>query len=84
MKDIFRRKPHPKQFDKNETRGRERTTEESWYTPTVEDVLAQVRVAQTMLNRIPDANLALAKREMYILEDMMWQLSEKGEAACKG
>ncbi len=44
-----------------------------WYTPTVADVYAQLKVAETMLSRIPNEELAVVKREMYILEDMMWQ-----------
>ena len=44
-----------------------------WYTPTVKDVYAQLKVAETMLSRICDPNLAIVKREMYILEDMLWQ-----------
>lgn len=47
-----------------------------WAVPTVRDVYAQVKVAQTMLMRIPDADLAIVKREMHILEDMLWQFSE--------
>ena len=44
-----------------------------WYTPTIRDVYAQVLVAKTMLDRIPDQDLAVVKREMGILEDMLWQ-----------
>ena len=47
-----------------------------WYTPTVKDVYAQLKVAETMLSRICDPNLAIVKREMYILEDMLWQFRE--------
>lgn len=49
-----------------------------WYTPTLADVYAQVKVAETMLSRTTDPNLAVVKREMYILEDMMWQLGGQG------
>ena len=52
---------------------KKRTTMNEWYEPTIEDVYAQLKVAQTMLARIPDADLAVVKREMGILEDMMWQ-----------
>ena len=45
-----------------------------WYTPTIRDVYAQLKVAEQMLSRIPDQELATVKREMYLLEDMMWQL----------
>ena len=65
------------------TRTRERTTEESWYTPTVDDVYAQLKVAETMLCRIPDQNLATIKRSMGILEDMLWQFTAEGVRACK-
>ena len=51
----------------------ERRVYDVWYTPTVKDVYAQLKVAETMLSRICDPNLAIVKREMYILEDMMWQ-----------
>lgn len=44
-----------------------------WYTPTVKDVYAQLKVAEQMLSRIVDPELAVVKREMYLLEDMVWQ-----------
>ena len=44
-----------------------------WTQPTVADVYAQLKVAETMLSRICDPNLAVVKREMYLLEDMLWQ-----------
>lgn len=44
-----------------------------WYTPTVADVYAQLKVAAQMLSRIDNPNLAVVKREMYLLEDMLWQ-----------
>ena len=50
-----------------------KTTEDTWYRPAVKDVYAQVLVAKTMLDRIPDQELAVVKREMYLLEDMMYQ-----------
>lgn len=52
-----------------------RTHEGAWYNPTIEDVYAQIKVAETMLHRIPDPNLAIVKREMGILEDMIWQFT---------
>lgn len=50
-----------------------RKNEDTWYRPQVKDVYAQVLVAKTMLDRIPDQDLAIVKREMGILEDMLWQ-----------
>ena len=44
-----------------------------WTQPTVADVYAQLKVAAQMLSRIEDPNLAVVKREMYLLEDMLWQ-----------
>jgi hypothetical protein len=44
-----------------------------WYTPTVKDVYAQLKVAETMLSRCTDPALAIVKRKMYELEDTMWQ-----------
>lgn len=44
-----------------------------WYTPTVKDVYAQLKVAETMLSRCTDPALAIVKRKMYDLEDTMWQ-----------
>lgn len=44
-----------------------------WTQPTVSDVYAQLKVAAQMLSRIEDQNLAVVKREMYLLEDMLWQ-----------
>lgn len=62
---------------KKKTGGRRRCaprrTEDTWYRPEVKDVYAQVLVAKTMLDRIPDQDLAIVKREMGILEDMLWQ-----------
>ena len=47
-----------------------------WTSPTLADVYAQILVSQTMLMRIPDGELAIVKREMDILEDMLWQFCE--------
>ena len=44
-----------------------------WMQPTVADVYAQLKVAAQMLSRIDNPNLAVVKREMYLLEDMLWQ-----------
>ena len=46
---------------------------EAWTVPTIADVYAQVLVAQTMLMRIPDIELAPVKHEMGVLEDLVWQ-----------
>ena len=48
-------------------------TMEVWYAPSVKDVYAQLMIAKTMLDRIPDQELAPVKREMGLLEDMVWQ-----------
>lgn len=53
--------------------GRERRVYDVWYTPTVKDVYAQLKVAETMLSRCTDPALAIVKRKMYDLEDTMWQ-----------
>ena len=47
-----------------------------WYTPTIKDVYAQLKVAETMLSRCTDPALAIVKRKMYELEDTMWQFIE--------
>ena len=70
-------KPGPPSH-KGESAGRTRRTCDVWYTPTLADVYAQVKVAETMLSRTTDPNLAVVKREMYILEDTMWQLGGQG------
>jgi hypothetical protein len=44
-----------------------------WTQPTVADVYAQLKVTAQMLSRIDNPNLAVVKREMYLLEDMLWQ-----------
>ena len=44
-----------------------------WTQPTVADVYAQLKVAETMLSRCTDPALAIVKRKMYELEDTMWQ-----------
>lgn len=49
---------------------------DTWYTPTVADVYAQLKVAEQMLSRINDPELATVKREMYLLEDMLWQFKD--------
>ena len=68
--DRLRRPPSPKGEGLG-TGGRR--VYDVWTQPTVADVYAQLKVAETMLSRICDPNLAIVKREMYILEDMMWQ-----------
>ena len=73
-----RRKPHPSAAKRlppsppGEGVG-ERKVFDVWYTPTIRDVYAQLKVAEQMLSRIPDQELAVVKREMYLLEDMMYQ-----------
>lgn len=44
-----------------------------WYTPTIKDVYAQLKVAEQMLSRCTDPALAIVRRKMYDLEDIMWQ-----------
>lgn len=44
-----------------------------WYTPTVKDVYAQLKVAEQMLSRCTDPALDIVRRKMYDLEDTMWQ-----------
>ena len=51
----------------------QRRSEDTWYRPTIKDVYAQLKVAETMLSRIDDPALAIVKRAMYSLEDTMWQ-----------
>jgi hypothetical protein len=63
-----RRESHPPALEAGDRR-----VYDVWTQPTVADVYAQLKVAETMLSRICDPNLAIVKREMYILEDMMWQ-----------
>ena len=52
-----------------------RKPEDAWYKPTVCDVYAQVKVAEAMLMRVHDPELAIVKREMQILEDLLWQFT---------
>lgn len=52
---------------------RERKVFDVWYTPTVKDVYAQLKVTEQMLSRCTDPALAIVKRKMYDLEDTMWQ-----------
>ena len=59
-------------------RKRERKVYDVWTTPTIEDVYAQVKVAEQMLSRIPDEELAVVRREMGLLEDLVWQFCEGG------
>ena len=47
-----------------------------WYTPTIKDVYAQLKVAEQMLSRCTDPALAIVRRKMYDLEDTMWQFLE--------
>ena len=58
---------------KGEGIGRQRRVEDVWYTPTIKDVYAQLKVAEQMLSRCPDPALAIVRRKMYDLEDTMWQ-----------
>ena len=51
----------------------QRRSEDTWYRPTIKDVYAQLKVAETMLSRCTDPALAIVKRKMYELEDTMWQ-----------
>jgi len=44
-----------------------------WYTPTIKDVYAQFKVAEQMLSRVNDPNLAYVKRKVYEVEDLIWQ-----------
>jgi hypothetical protein len=53
--------------------GKERRVYDVWTQPTVKDVYAQLKVAETMLSRCTDPALAIVKRKMYDLEDTMWQ-----------
>ena len=70
-----KRRGRPKKRDVPVRQGRERKVYDVWVTPTVADVYAQLKVAEQMLSRIPDPELALVKREMGILEDMLWQFA---------
>ena len=58
---------------KGEGFGRERRVYDVWTQPTVKDVYAQLKVAETMLCRIPDIELTPLRRKMFELEDLMWQ-----------
>lgn len=65
--------PKEKQRDKASPRKRSRMSE--WYQPSVYDVYAAVCEAKTLLDRIPDAELASAKCQMNTLEDTLWQFT---------
>ena len=58
---------------KGEGFGKERRVYDVWTQPTVKDVYAQLKVAETMLCRIPDIELTPVRRKMFELEDLMWQ-----------
>lgn len=45
------------------------------------EVYALIRDAMNRMSQIPDSELASAKRQMYVLEDMLWQaIAEEGVA----
>ena len=60
-------------MDKLTIEKRSRVSE--WYQPTVADVYTALCVAKTLLDRIPNAELAIAKRQMNTLEDTLWQFA---------
>ena len=60
-------------FPKGEGFRETRRVYDVWTQPTVKDVYAQLKVAETMLSRCTDPALAIVKRKMYELEDIMWQ-----------
>lgn len=60
-------------FPKGEGFRETRRVYDVWTQPTVKDVYAQLKVAETMLSRCTDPALAIVKRKMYELEDTMWQ-----------
>ena len=44
-----------------------------WARPTVSDVYAQVLQAEAMMERVPDEGLAVVRREIGLLAEMMGQ-----------
>ena len=44
-----------------------------WARPTVADVYAQVLQAEAMMERVPDDGLAIVRREIGLLAEMMGQ-----------
>ena len=44
-----------------------------WARPTVADVYAQVLQAEAMMERVPDDGLAVVRREIGLLAEMMGQ-----------
>lgn len=44
-----------------------------WVRPTVADVYAQVLQAEAMMERVPDDGLAVVRREIGLLAEMMGQ-----------
>lgn len=44
-----------------------------WARPTVADVYAQVLQAESMMERVPDDGLAVVRREIGLLAEMMGQ-----------
>lgn len=43
------------------------------------EVYALIRDAMNRMSQIPDSELASAKRQMYVIEDMLWQaIAEEG------
>mgnify|MGYP006958167860 FL=1 len=51
-----------------------RRNEAVWCNPTIRDVYAQVLVAKDMLDRISDPKLNNIKKEIDILEKMIWNI----------
>lgn len=74
MMNGFARRREATSHKQAMTNARQRPKDQKWYQPTIRDVYAQVLEAKSMLDRIPDMQLAAAKREMYILEDILYQM----------
>lgn len=60
-------------FHPSASQAGDRKVYDVWTQPTVKDVYAQLKVAETMLCRIPDIELTPVRRKMFELEDLMWQ-----------
>ena len=73
LKAVTRQKKRERAKEKRREEANRRGCFEHWYAPSVKDVYAQLMIAKTMLDRIPDQELAIVKREMGLLEDMVWQ-----------
>ena len=66
-----------RRFDNGTTRTRKHSGSERWNTPKIGDVYAQFLIARAMLMRITDPRIAIVKREMNLIENLIVQFMEE-------